>query len=333
MAECDEKKEEPVTEEASEQSSWWGSSWLQAAKSKSVEVFDTVRKDVNDLATTAKHKSVEVMDYVRKDFDEFSQTFQEEVSSTASSVSTALKEKLKMDENEGPAATVKKSVTSFFNQVSDVFYIPPEDDDEPIFLDRLTAIIYTMGCEPSTFLVDPDAEEFEAWQVSLNLESQQDDIDALMTNNEKLRKIFEELVPSKVPESIFWARYLYRIHVAREKETQRLLIRKEAQITAEVDAKEKDLNWDNADVLVKTPDDIPEEVQSKLLAEYEKECEGRVAPANTGRKGSLKCKEKGDMVLVTMSGDSGSTSPRSSNEEEWEEAVATDSSASIKSAK
>ena len=33
--------------------------------------------------------------------------------------------------------------------------------------------------------------------------------------------------------------------MAREKETQRLLIRKEAQITAEVDAKEKDLNWDN----------------------------------------------------------------------------------------
>ena len=36
------------------------------------------------------------MDYVRKDFDEISQTIQEEVSSTATSVSTALKEKLKV---------------------------------------------------------------------------------------------------------------------------------------------------------------------------------------------------------------------------------------------
>jgi len=34
MAEAEEIKEEPVTEENSEQSSWWGSSWLQAAKSK-----------------------------------------------------------------------------------------------------------------------------------------------------------------------------------------------------------------------------------------------------------------------------------------------------------
>lgn len=160
------------------------------------------------------------MDYVRKDFDEFSQTIQEEVSSTASSVSTVLKEKLKVsyfylliinlswqlysifslqiDETGVTAASVKKSVTSFFNQVSDAFYIPPEDDDEPIFLDRLTAIIYTMGCDPSTFLVDPDEEGFEAWQASLNLESQKDDIDALLTNNEKLRKLFDEMVPSKV---------------------------------------------------------------------------------------------------------------------------------------
>lgn len=157
-------------------------------------------------------QSVEVYDYVRKDFDEFTQTVSEEVSTTAS----ALKEKLKVllsftvhtlplqflcfqiDDSSGTAATVKRSVTSFLNQVSDVFYIPPEDDDEPIFLDRLTAIIYTLGSDPATFLVDPDATEFEAWQESLNLESQQADIAALLANNEKLRHNFETLVPSKV---------------------------------------------------------------------------------------------------------------------------------------
>jgi len=58
--------------------------------------------------------------------------------------------------------------------------------------------------------------------------------------------------------------------------------------------------------MLKTVDEIPEEVQSQLLADYEKECEGRVP---TVKKGTLKCKEKDDMVLVTMSGDSGSTSP------------------------
>ena len=93
---------------------------------------------------------------------------------------------------------MKRSVTSFLNQVSDVFYIPPEDVDEPIFLDRLTAIIYNLGSDPATFLIDPDAKEFEAWQESLNLESQQEQIAALLQNNEKLRHNLETLVPSKV---------------------------------------------------------------------------------------------------------------------------------------
>jgi hypothetical protein len=55
-----------------------------------------------------------------------------------------------------------------------------------------------LGSDPATFLVNPEAEEFEAWQESLNLESQQEDISALLANNEKLRHNLETLVPSKV---------------------------------------------------------------------------------------------------------------------------------------
>lgn len=326
MAEANEpSKDEQTTagnteEEAPSQGdSWWGSGWLQAAKNKSVEVFDTVRKDVGGLAQTAKEKSVEVFDYVKKDFDEFTQTVQEEVSSTA----TALKEKLKIDEENGAAATVKRSVTSFLNTVSDAFYIPPEDDDEPIFLDRLTAIIYNLGSDPSTFLVDPDPKAFEAWQESLNLESQQEVIAALLANSEKLRQNLENLVPSQVSEPLFWARYLFRIHVAREEEAQRQVIRKEAQIRAQTEAKANDLNWDDDEVLT-SPEEIPEDLQSQLLADYEKECKNRL----TGdEKEQLKCKEKGDMVLVSRSGDSGSTSPGkadSSNEDDWESVTPTE---------
>lgn len=60
------------------------------------------------------------------------------------------------------------------------------------------------------------------------------------------------------------------------------------------------------DETLTSPEEIPEEVQSKLLAEYEKECQGRLSNDD---KGELKCKEKGDMVLVSRSGESGSTSP------------------------
>ena len=47
-------------------------------------------------------------------------------------------------------------------------------------------------------MVDPDGKEFEAWQETLNLESQQEEIAVLLANNEKLRKIHQNLVPSQV---------------------------------------------------------------------------------------------------------------------------------------
>lgn len=64
------------------------------------------------------------------------------------------------------------------------------------------------------------------------------------------------------------------------------------------------------DETLTSPEEIPEEVQSKLLAEYEKECQTRLV---NDEKGELKCKEKGDMVLVSRSGESGSTSPGRGN--------------------
>ncbi len=49
---------------------------------------------------------------------------------------------------------------------------------------------------------------------------------------------------------MFWARYLFRIHVVREEETKRQIIRKEAQIRAQADTKGNDLNWDDGKALI-----------------------------------------------------------------------------------
>ena len=48
---------------------------------------------------------------------------------------------------------------------------------------------------------------------------------------------------------MFWARLLFRIHVVREEETKRQIIRKEAQIRAQVDTKDSELNWDDGKTL------------------------------------------------------------------------------------
>lgn len=60
------------------------------------------------------------------------------------------------------------------------------------------------------------------------------------------------------------------------------------------------------DEALTSPEEIPEDLQSQLLADYEKECKSRLSGEE---KDQLKCKEKGDMVLVSRSGESGSTSP------------------------
>lgn len=49
---------------------------------------------------------------------------------------------------------------------------------------------------------------------------------------------------------MFWARYLFRIHAAREEETKRQIIRKEAQVRAQADIKDNDLNWDDGTLLL-----------------------------------------------------------------------------------
>ena len=57
------------------------------------------------------------------------------------------------------------------------------------------------------------------------------------------------LILFKVSETLFWSRFLFRIHVAREEETKRQIIRKDAQIRAQSDIKSgNDLNWDDGDI-------------------------------------------------------------------------------------
>ena len=119
---------------------------------------------------------------------------------------------------------------------------------------------------------------------------------------------------TKVSESVFWARYLFRIGAAQEEEAARQVIRREAQARALADGRVES-HWDDDDqpvtgagVAAAAADgDIPDDVAAKLLSDYEKEVEGRVAAAAAAA--GLRCKEKDDMVLVSRAGESGRTSP------------------------
>ena len=53
------------------------------------------------------------------------------------------------------------------------------------------------------------------------------------------------MIVVQVTEPVFWARYLFRIHVVKEEDAQRQVIRKEAQVRAQVEGRPDDLNWDD----------------------------------------------------------------------------------------
>ena len=79
---------------------------------------------------------------------------------------------------------------------------------------------------------------------------------------------------------MFWTRYFFKVHLIELQENKRQALRKRA---AEAAAKgeEDEINWDDvADLAgssggaVKANDEIPAEVQEKLLNDYEAELKG-----------------------------------------------------------
>ncbi|XP_050717413.1 BSD domain-containing protein 1-like isoform X2 [Eriocheir sinensis] len=248
--------------------SWWG--WIQSAKEKVVS------------------QSSEVLEFVKKDIDEFTKVVSEEASSMVSSTATTLKEKLRLDEDDSAANTMKKSVSGFLNHVAEVFTPPPDDADQeaivirnqqPVILNRLQAAIYAVSQDAATYLTDPEGEEsqYEAWLSTFDLESRQAELSDLLVNNQPLRHHYTTLVPAQVSHVVFWHRYFYKVNQLEAAEEKRKVLKERAEKMST----DTDLVWDEdedfgGDV------EIPEDVQAQLLEDYEKECE------ETSRKKSVK---------------------------------------------
>ncbi|XP_069997249.1 BSD domain-containing protein 1 isoform X9 [Penaeus vannamei] len=240
--------------------SWWG--WIQSAGEKVVS------------------QSTEVLEFVKKDFDEFTKVVSEEASSVVSSTANTLKEKLKLDDDESTASNVKKSVSGFLNHVAEVFTPPPDDGDQeaivirnqqPVILNRLQAAIYAISQDPETFTTDPEGEEtqYETWVETFDLEARQTELSDLLVNNQPLRHHYTTLVPAQVSHVVFWHRYFYKVSRLEAAEARRQELKQRAEKTNT----ESELVWDEADEDFGGDVEIPEEVQTKLLEDYERECE------------------------------------------------------------
>jgi len=313
-AKVDNDEENEGAEEASG-SSWWGmdySSMLNKAVS-SVSIATTAA--ALNAAELAKQKSTEVYGLVSKDLEDVST----QATSMVRSSSMTLKKTLeKMDEKSDELAdqaygSVKSSVTSAWRYAAGYATQMFTEEDleaeallvqgqqqEPVILNRLQAQLYALATDPDTFLTEPhpdDAEEFTVWKPELD--KRQGEISELMVSNANIRKNYSTLVPEKVNHNLFWTRYFFKVHLIELQENKRQILKKRA---AEVSsANDEEINWDDVADLAgnsnsdstKPGKDIPDDVQDKLLSEYEKELiEAKVKKVDQNLKTQLKIKEK-----------------------------------------
>lgn len=229
----------------------------------------------------AKDKSTEVLQFVKRDLDEFSTTIRSEASNVVSSTTSVLKDKLRLDEPESTASTMKRSVSSFLGQVSSVLNPSPEDDDEeaivihdsePVVLTKYQMLQHALVTNPNTFLLGPEKEyekQYEAWLEIVEDQLSADRLSKLMASNPELHSQYTALVPNQVSHLEFWQRYLFRKALLEDEEARREAMERRAEKERQA---AENFQWDQeydfgANI------DLTEEEQTRLLLEYEKECE------------------------------------------------------------
>ncbi|KAL3288656.1 hypothetical protein HHI36_003089 [Cryptolaemus montrouzieri] len=181
----------------------WLGSWFNAAKDKL--------------------KSSEVLESVRKDLEEFGGAVTKGATSVLSSTGSVLEKTLSLDSPDSTANTVKKSFSTFLDQVNTVLNPSPDDSDteaimiiegsETVKLSKLQQIIYDLQMNEKTFTLEPEthlSKQYESWLEIVDDQISDDKIDKYLKSSDVLRKQHGKLVPNSVDEASFWKRYLFK---------------------------------------------------------------------------------------------------------------------------
>lgn len=160
-----------------------------------------------------------MLEAVKRDLDEISTVVRAEVSSAGS----AIGETLRLDEPESAASSVKKSLSSFFGQVSEV--LAPSFDDDEMEAIKITAdgIVTLNGFQKHlaelqgneiTYLQPPDdtlSENYHRWlEVVEQDQFTLQQIQKHLNNSEILNEMYMKFVPVNVSHMEFWKRYLFK---------------------------------------------------------------------------------------------------------------------------
>eukprot|EP00094_Tigriopus_californicus_P004567 TCALIF_04399-PA protein Name:"Similar to BSDC1 BSD domain-containing protein 1 (Bos taurus)" AED:0.12 eAED:0.12 QI:742/0.75/0.6/1/1/1/5/0/398 len=309
---------------------------VQAAKERSSEVYGFVAKDLSEVSATATSavgstattlkKSLE-WDWYYCDPNMYSDVdIPVPVFETKESEEAPINENEEFDEKTDVLAdkavdSMKKSVSSFWSYASgyaNQMFV--QDDleadailvrgDNPVLLDRLQAQLHALASDPGTFEADPHPKDKVQWdEWACDLDKRQGEISDLMVNNPDIRQHYTAMVPEKVSHKLFWRRYFFKVHLIELQEAKRQALKKRAEQTQR--ESESGINWDDVDDLVQT--EISDEVQDKLLADYEKEI--------TSKKPSKQDSLSEEMAKATIRSDRSSPEEKGKEDTNWKKGI------------
>ncbi|XP_025411362.1 BSD domain-containing protein 1-like [Sipha flava] len=233
----------------------------------------------DSLYSAAKSKSAEVLESVKRDLGELTTIVTTETSNMVLNTTNVVKETLQLENPESTANTMKKSVSSFLDQMSNALNPLPDDDDEALMivgsdtvtLSRLQAQIYTLANDPNTFLMEIDDQLDKRYKAWLDWVKSGD---SSLLSNEKLTKIlnectplrdnYQKLVPDSVSHANFWYRFLFRKALLEDENAKQLRqFEKEKQEAERIDF--------NKELTPLSDVELSEKEQEEILSSYDQE--------------------------------------------------------------
>lgn len=270
-------------------SSWWGT-WSSAT----------------ELLSTVRNKSAEAMTMVKQDLTEFVNTVQHDTSAVVADTANAVKESLKVDEEEeqdGTSARLKQGVSKFLgslstslrdniSQVAIAAAAVTSDGPEPVF-DKKQARLLEIQTDPATFCSEPDGHlgMFEEWCKTFDPEEHKGEISELLVNVPEIRALYAKLVPSAVTHVLFWQRYFYRVHQLQQEEKKRA-----ALVARANQADDEDLGWGDEDEDLWDLDEPLVEIQQTSKHDRNKDALPDENPLKSIEKERAKAEKSGEIT-------------------------------------
>jgi len=267
---------------------------------------------------SAKEKSNEMFQFLKQDISEFTETVSE--------AGRDLKDKLNIEENAKSAVNVVgEKVNVVLEQMSTIFGVGPEDDDEEVIVgnsgrlicDRVQAKIYSLALDEEKFLKKPEGAAYKEFSKNFHIEKKEDEITELFACNPHLQLQYTQLVPGRIDHLQFWCNYYFHVkHILDEEakhnaaEVQTANGTNSQPSSAGNSKRSSEKTSPLVEIGAAGGDqgmvEISEEDQKRLLAEYEEELKKSEVSGKHSRQSSetqMSSSSSGSFAFVTRDPD------------------------------